>query len=126
MFDFLNPLSLITGSLERAYARYETAQTDTQKIQAQVEIQIYQAKANAVIAASANDRWFSVRSLMGYAVVIVVWKLLVWDTVFGWGITLNPGNLVIWIMVTIIGFYFVSRTAETIASQIAGTIGRKG
>lgn len=125
LLSFLNPLNAITGALTDAYKRKLEADTDKTRIAADVEISNLEAKRDAVIAATVNDTWHSPRSVMGYSVAILVFKLLVWDTVLQLGSTPYPGEIVTWIMITVIGFYFVSRSAETIASSIAGVLAKR-
>lgn len=121
--SFLNPLKQITEAITRAYTIREQARTDKDRIAADVTIRELEAKRDVVIAASINDRWWSPRSIMGWCVATFVFKIVVWDTVLQWGVTPYPGEMVSWVVVTIIGFYFVSRSAETITSMFASRIG---
>lgn len=122
--DFLNPLSLIAGSLERAHKDKLAASNHSERIKADVEISGLNVKRDLLIAL-ISEPWFTPRSLMGYSVTFLVFKLVVWDSALGLGTTQDVGSLVTWITVTVIGFYFVSKSAETITSTIAGVIARK-
>lgn len=123
LLSFLNPLEKITDALTRAYAIRESAKNSSERIRAEVTISELELKRDVVISASINDPWWSPRSIMGWCVAIFVFRIVVWDTVFQLGVTPNPGDLVTWVVVTVIGFYFVSRSAETIASVFASRIG---
>lgn len=125
ILSFLNPLSAITEALGRAYERKLAADTDAKKIAADVEIKTLEQKRDVVIAASANDRWWSTRELIGKCVFLYVFKIVVWDTVLGLGVTQNPGSQVTFIVMTVIGFYFVSKGAETIANTIGIAIAKR-
>ncbi|MFA5899573.1 MAG: hypothetical protein WC829_10715 [Hyphomicrobium sp.] len=124
VLDFLNPLNAITGSLERAYTAKLNAGNDKDRIAAEVEIENLKARRDVVLSA-ARDPWWSPRTIMGWCVAAFVVKVVLWDTVLGLGVTPNPGSMVWWIVVTVIGFYFFSKSAEQIASTIAGAISRK-
>lgn len=123
LLSFLNPLSQITDALTRAYTVREQARNDKDRIAADVVIRELEAKRDVVIAASVNDRWWSPRSIMGWCVAAFVFKIVVWDTVLQWGVTPYPGEMVTWVVITIVGFYFVSRSAETITAMFASRIG---
>ncbi len=125
LLSWLNPLNAITGSLERAYTAKLNAANDKDKIAAEVEIKNLEAKRDVVIAASVNDKWWSPRSLMGWAVAIYVLKIVVWDSVLQWGVTPYPGEQVTFIVMTVIGFYFLSRGAEAVANSISSAFKRR-
>ena len=125
LLDWLNPLSAITGSLERAYQAKLAAANDTDRIAAEVEIENLKARRDVVISASLNDKWWSPRTIMGWSAALYVGKIVVWDTVLQWGVTPNPGEQVTMIVMTIVGFYFVAKGAETVANTLAGVIRRK-
>jgi hypothetical protein len=124
LLDFLNPLNAITGALTKAYEAKLAAGNNAERIAADVEISALKSKRDAVIAL-ASEPWWTPRSIMGYAVAILVVKLVVWDSAFGLGVTPPVGNFVTWICVTIIGFYFVSKSADSIAHVIGTAISRK-
>lgn len=125
LLDWLNPLGAITSSLERAYQAKLAAANDTDRIAADVEIETLKARRDVVIAASLNDKWWSPRTIMGWSAALYVGKIVVWDTVLQWGVTPNPGEQVTMIVMTIVGFYFVAKGAETVANTLAGVIRRK-
>jgi hypothetical protein len=125
LLDWLNPLQAITGSLERAYQAKLAAANDTDRIAAEVEIETLKARRDVVISASLNDKWWSPRTIMGWSAALYVGKIVVWDTVLQWGVTPNPGEQVTMIVMTIVGFYFVAKGAETVANTLAGVIRRK-
>lgn len=125
LLGWLNPLGAITRSLERAYQAKLAAANDTDRIAAEVEIETLKARRDVVIAASLNDKWWSPRTIMGWSAALYVGKIVVWDTVLQWGVTPNPGEQVTMIVMTIVGFYFVAKGAETVANTLAGVIRRK-
>ena len=125
ILDWLNPLNAITGALTKAYEAKLTAANDKDRIAAEVEIENLEARRDVVIAASINDKWWSPRTIMGWSAAIYVAKLVIWDTVLQWGVTPDPGEQVTWIVMTIVGFYFIAKGAETVANTIAGGIRKR-
>lgn len=124
LFDLINPLKGITDALTSAYEKKLAAQNDASRIEADKEIAWLEARRDAAIA-SGSDPWWSPRSLMGYAVALYVVKTVFVDSTLQLGVTPYPGEQVSWIVVTIIGFYFVSRSAETIANSLTSGFRKK-
>lgn len=75
------------------------------------------------LAATATFRWWHPQNLIAYSVAIYVAKIVVWDTVLGLGVTPDPGQHVYWLMMTVVGFYFLNRGIVEAAGRIAS--GRK-
>ena len=124
LLELFNPLSAITGALTKAYEAKLAAGNDKDRIAAEVEIENLKARRDVVLS-SVNDPWWSPRTIMGWCVAAFVVKTVLWDTVLGLGTTPNPGSMVWWIVVTVIGFFFVSKSAEGIASTIASSLRRR-
>lgn len=120
ILSLLNPLGALKDGLVAAQKQWLDANNDASRLKAEENMAYFKGQIELAVAASRYDKWYSVRSLIGYCVVILVAKLLIWDTVLGWGVTPNPGQLVMWITVTVIGFYFASKTAIDVARIIRG------
>jgi hypothetical protein len=88
------------------------AQNDARRIEAEEKIAQLEARRDILIAEQGSwmTRW--IRPALAAPVVIFVWKILVWDTVLGWGITPEPGELVRWVVTATIGAYFLTRPFE--------------
>lgn len=115
LINLINPLGQVTKHLADAYAAKSNAITEQQRIAADERIEALKAQRDVVVS-SIHDRWWSPRNLMGWCVAIYVAKIIVWDTVLALGVTPNPGSQVTSIVLTVIGFYFVTGAAERIAS----------
>lgn len=124
LLDWINPLKPLTDAALQAQQNWLTARNDSERLKAEQE-QAFWHDRIAAVSASQADRPWSPRSLMGYAAALYVLKIVVWDTVLQWGVTPDPGDQVTWVVVTIVGFYFVSRSAETIVGTIAARLSRK-
>lgn len=112
----------LTGPLERAYQDYLKADTDEKKLAAEQAIAFYKGQIELAQTAAQNDKWWSTRELMAKCVLVLVAKLLVWDTVLGLGVTPDPGvtvNAILWI---VIGFYFGSKAATDVATKLLSAI----
>lgn len=120
ILGLLNPLGALKDGLVAAQKQWLDANNDASRLKAEENMAYFKGQIELAVAASRYDKWYSVRSLIGYCVVTLVAKLLIWDTVLGWGVTPNPGQLVMWITVTVIGFYFASKTAIDVARIIRG------
>ena len=120
ILGLLNPLGALKDGLVAAQKQWLDANNDASRLKAEENMAYFKGQIELAVAARRYDKWYSVRSLIGYCVVTLVAKLLVWDTVLGWGVTPNPGQLVMWITVTVIGFYFASKTAIDVARILRG------
>tara|TARA_R110000868_G_scaffold85620_1_gene240716 strand:- start:106 stop:486 length:381 start_codon:yes stop_codon:yes gene_type:complete len=118
LLDWLNPLNALKDGLLTAQKQALDAKNDTARLAAEQDMAYWKGQIDLAMVAAQNDKWYSIRSLIGYCVLIMVFKLIVWDTVLGLGVTPNPGQLVLWITVTVIGFYFASKTAIDIARTL--------
>lgn len=102
----------VTSSLNEAYQAKLNAETNEKKLEADITITQLEAQ-QALLIAEQNRRMTSwIRPAIAAPVVIYIWKLLVWDTVLQLGTTPNPGEIVNWIVVTVIGAYLVTRPFE--------------
>lgn len=107
-----------TDPLLAAYQAKLNAKNDTERLEAEKQIAFFEGQIALAREAAQSDHWYSPRSLMAYCATAVVAKLLVWDTVLGWGVTENPGSLVNGIVLTIIGFYFGAKAVSDIGSKL--------
>ena len=115
LISLINPLGQLTKQLADAYAVKSNAVTEQARIAADERIEAIKAQRDVVVS-SVGDRWWSPRTIMGWCVAIYVAKIIVVDTVLQLGVTPNPGSQVNGIVLTVIGFYFVTGTAERIAA----------
>lgn len=126
LLDFLNPIKPLIDAAERAYSRKLAAENDKDRIEADKEIAFWNGRIELAQVAAQHDKWWSPRTLMGWCVAIYIFRIVVWDTVLGLGVTEYPGEHVTYVVMTVVAFYFVSRGAEVIAGSIASSIARRG
>lgn len=123
-------LSILTGGLldkfiaplERAYQAKITAQTNKDKLAADQAVKFYEGQIALATTAAQSDKWWSTRELVGKCALIYVAKIVVWDTVLGWGVTPDPGPQVTGIVMMVIGFYFGSKAVTDIAARLLGAV----
>ncbi len=115
-------LDKIIGPLERAYTARLTAKNDADRLEADKQIKFFEGQIVLATTAAQNDKWWSTRELIGKCALIYVGKIVVWDTVFGLGVTPDPGPQVTGIVLTVIGFYFGSRAATDIAGRLLSAL----
>lgn len=89
------------------------------------DLDMKEAEVNAETVRAEQGNWVtrSIRPLLALPVIILVWKLLVWDKAMGqWtgGSTDALSDQIWWFCTTVTIAYFGGRTAERIADKISG------
>jgi hypothetical protein len=112
LLNLVNPLKVIGDQLNRAYQTKMLAVTDKERIEADKEISNLEARRDVLLAEQGSwmTRW--IRPALALPVAIFWFKLLVWDTVLGWGSTPYPGEHVMWYAMLIPTAYFLVRPVE--------------
>lgn len=112
LISLLNPLEAIGKQLNHAYALKLTAQNDAERIDADMVIARLEAQQAVLIAEQGSwvTRW--IRPALAVPVVAYWWKLIIWDTLLGYGTTPYPGDHVAWFVTLIPGAYFLVRPFE--------------
>ena len=107
----------IANKLAAAYEAKQRAQTDQERIAADERIKALEARRDVLVAESGDRVNRLVRALLALPVVILLWKVFVWDKVLGaWtqGRT-DALSAELWQVVSIVvGFYFVTDAATRI------------
>lgn len=105
----------VVDKVIEAYAKSKDAQTEQERIAAQVEIeQLRQRQANLAL----GGRFTSVVQFLWAAPFIAFnAKLIIWDKMLGWGVTDPLSDNLMTVQSLIVGFYFGSAaTARVIRS----------
>lgn len=126
-------LNLFTGGLVgevkdgllRAQQQYLAAEGDKEKLLAEQNMKYWQGRMDLAIANSQHGKWWHTINLMGIISIIYFGKIVVWDTVLGWGVTEDPGDQVTFFVMTVLGFFTASKSVEIITDKIAGAIARR-
>lgn len=93
--------------------------------QKQIDLDKREAELNSAVIIAEQGHWItrSIRPLFGLCAVCLTFKVLVWDLALGeWthGRTDQLSDQAYWLLTTIVIAYMGGRTAETIATKIAG------
>lgn len=95
-----------------------------------IDLDKREAEINADVVKAEQGNWFSrsVRPAIGFAVVILIWKILVYDKALGqW--TMGHTDALdekLWnVVMVIIVSYFGGRSAEKVATTVAGVFKKK-
>ena len=113
-------IAAIGEQLNRWQETRAAAKNNTERIEAEKQIAFWNGQMQLALTASQNDKWWSTRELIGKCALIYVAKIIVWDTVLGWGVTPDPGPQVTGIVMVVIGFYFGSKAVSEVAARLLG------
>jgi hypothetical protein len=102
----------ITRQLGEAYEAKLKASTDKERLEA--EKTIFQLEARQQLLIVEQGRWMTawIRPMIALPIVIFIWKIVVYDTVLGWGSTPYPGQFVEYLVYTVVGAYMLTRPFE--------------
>ena len=110
-------LDRIGGHLKDAYLAKQKAQTYEQKLEADLTIRQLEARQSVLIAEQSNwiTRW--IRPAIAFPFVAYLWKVVLWDKVFGLGSTDPLSTDLAEIMMVMIGAYFLTRPIEKVLKR---------
>ena len=98
----------IVGEIAKARTEAKNAKTEQERIAADERIKALEAKRDVLIAESTTP-WNTIgRLFLMLPFGLLAWKLVVWDWMLGWGSTERLSDMVIALMWTVYGFYFVT------------------
>ena len=105
-------LSGIANEITSWDIKRREAANDRERVQAETMISQLQMRQEVLIAEQGHwmTRW--IRPALAAPVVAYWWKLIIWDTLLGWGSTPYPGDHVVWFVVLIPSAYFLVRPFE--------------
>lgn len=120
---------VIKGLIDGYKAKLEAGNT-TDRIAAdlagrELEVQKREIEVQGDYKRALIGHWYEPANLAAYIFVIYIGKVVVWDTMLGWGTT-PPirGNVGEW-MALIAAFLFGKRGAENVAMIVSGALKRK-
>lgn len=104
-------LSSIAAELRQAHADKLKAQTDQDKLAADVKISQLEARQAALVQGQGS--WISkaVQAAWAAPFILYIWKLVVWDKILKMGATDPLGQFEQNIAMIIVGFYFLTTGA---------------
>lgn len=105
-------LDRVTGHLKDAYVAKKQAESDEQRLEADLRIRQLEAQQNVLIAEQGNWKTRWIRPVIAFPFVAYLWKVVLWDKVFGLGATDPLSAQLSEIMMVMIGAYFLTRPFE--------------
>lgn len=109
-------INKVTDAIANERLKQIQAKTDQEKVASEERVKTLEAQRDALVAESNRSKMpIFVQSVIGLAVAFTVTKLLVWDKALNTltdGFTPPLGSDLRWVLMTTIGFYFLSSTAS--------------
>lgn len=100
-------LPAVMSQLSKERERLADAKTEADRINSQERIEVLEAKKEVIIQSQGNRLGEVVRLLWAIPFILYVWKLVLWDKVFGYGSTDSLGPILEYILWTVLGGYFI-------------------
>ena len=113
-------LTAITDRLADAYEAKQRAQTDKDRIKAEVAISQLEARQEALIHGQGSWVSKAVQAAWAAPFVIYTGKVIIWDKVLKLGVTDPLGAYEQNLGLLIAGFYFLAIAGGNIASKVKG------
>lgn len=106
-------IAAIGDQLNTAYSNRLKAQTDKEKLEADMTIAQLSARQAVLIAEQGSwlTRW--IRPAIMTPFVLYIWKVVVWDMLLEWGTTPKLSDQMNWVMVAGVGAYFLTRPFDS-------------
>ena len=124
----LNPIvnGLLTAQKQKLDAAGSHEARVTELAQQQLQLDQREAEVNAQVVIAEQGNWMtrSVRPVWAMPFIAFTWKVVVWDKMLGFGAT-DPLDPRMWsVFMLMVGAYFGGRSAEKVATTIAGAFRR--
>lgn len=118
LIGLIDPIGKIGKALAEAYASSKDAETEQERIDADVRIKQLEARQAVIIQEMGwwGTRW--IRPAFAYPLAFYLGKIWVWDKALGWGASDPIDENLLWVMTAIISFYFLTRPIEKLARYI--------
>lgn len=114
-------LDRIGGHLKDAYLAKTQAQTNAQKLEADIRIRQLEARQNLLLAEQGKGMTRWIRPAIAFPFVAYLWKVVLLDKVFGFGSTDPLSAELREIMMVMIGAYFLTRPFETFLGRFGSS-----
>ena len=110
-------LDRIGGHLKDAYLAKQQAETDEQRLEADMRIRQFEAQRDILLEEQSNGitRW--IRPAIAFPFIAYLWKVVLWDKVFALGSTDPLSAELGEIMMVMVGAYFLTRPFEKIIKR---------
>lgn len=116
IFKFFDPIARITDKIVDLQIKKSDAKTEQERIAADERVKGLEAKRDVMVAEAGSRINTWTRAALAFPVVVVLWKVLVFDKALGqWtGWTTDALSPELWyVVMVVLGFYFL----DTIAAR---------
>lgn len=112
LLKLVNPIKAIASEISKVKLAQQNADTEAKRLETEVHLEVLESKKQVLLAEQDNFLTRSVRPLWAAPFVIYTWKIVVWDKVFGFGVT-DPLDEKMWALSMLIaGNYFFFRGSD--------------
>lgn len=105
-------LDRIGGHLKDAYLAKKQAESDEQRLEADLRITQLETQRDTLIAEQGSRLTSWIRPAIAFPFIAYLWKVVLWDKVFGLGTTDPLSAELGEIMMVMVGAYFLTRPFE--------------
>lgn len=107
---FNGPLTQISNDLKEAYQARLNAKNDSERIEAEKQISFLEGQKEIILQAQKGkvEQW--VRPLLALPFILYNMKLVVYDKMFGWGVTDPLSSELYQVEMIVLGGYFLYGT----------------
>ena len=108
--SLVDPITRIAGKIADARIAAVQASTDKERIAQEERIRALEARRDVLKAESDGRVNSIIRALLATPVIVFLWKVIIWDKVFGWGTTDDLSENLWYVTMMTLGFYYVHWT----------------
>jgi hypothetical protein len=101
------PLKSISNDIKELQIAKVQAQNDSEKLAYDERINLLEARKSVIQSSMPDPLWRFCRACITIPFVIYINKLVIWDKVLGWGATDSLSAELSYIMMMILGSYFL-------------------
>lgn len=112
LLKLINPISAIAKEIGNTRVRIEQERNTERRIELEGMLGALEAQQNVLIASQQFFLNRLARFLLTVPIIVILWKLFIWDKVLGWGVT-DPLGSDLWdILKIVMGGYFVTLAVD--------------
>jgi len=108
----VDPITKITGQITDTRIAAMHAKTDEEKVAAEERTKQLEFRRDIMVAEAQSPMDRTIRFMFAFPCALYVCKLIIWDKIFELGSTDNLSDNLWYIMMTVIGFYFLDTLAN--------------
>ena len=108
LLKLIDPISAITREIGRTRVELEKEKNTERRIELEGEVAALNAQQSVLIHTQQYFLNRLARFLLTVPIIVILWKLFIWDKVLGWGVT-DPLGADLWdVLKIVMGGYFVT------------------